>query len=444
MPDCRQSHQHRYRQCRGGVSALIALLLLLSSGDLPGSSRAQTAVVDGSIEFVESVPTETALDLPDLDDAASVWIELIDGARTSLDIESFYFSSRPGGSGRLEPVLAAVARAAARGVRVRVLADRSFDTLYPECTRRLAAIAGIDVRLLDARTLWGGVQHAKGFVIDGKTVFLGSQNWDWRALEHIRELGAVIRQRELAATFQALFRHDWLLADDIGELNPVADSTPAHSGVTGAEPGHVHTTTPAAYQPMLTANDRVVEGCLAASPPHALPAGVPWDEPMLIDMIDTARDTLRVQLLSYNPTDRSGGFYAALDNALRRAAARGVQVRMILANWSKRHYMLPHIQSLAVLPNLEIRFTNIPEHSSGFVPYARVEHAKYLTADRQAGWLGTANWSRSYFHSSRNISLFLRGDGCTATLDRFFARSWSSEFAEVVDPCGQYEPPRRE
>ena len=38
---------------------------------------------------------------------------------------------------------------------------------------------------MNARALWGGIQHAKFFVVDGREFFLGSQNWDWRALEAV-------------------------------------------------------------------------------------------------------------------------------------------------------------------------------------------------------------------------------------------------------------------
>ena len=43
--------------------------------------------------------------------------------------------------------------------------------------------------MIDIGTVAGGVQHAKFFIVDGEEVFLGSQNFDWRALKHIHELG---------------------------------------------------------------------------------------------------------------------------------------------------------------------------------------------------------------------------------------------------------------
>jgi phosphatidylserine/phosphatidylglycerophosphate/cardiolipin synthase-like enzyme len=325
-------------------------------------------------------------------------------------------------------------------VTVRVLADRGFDATYPEIARRLAAHDGIEVRLLDARALWGGVQHAKGFAIDGERFYLGSQNWDWRALTHIHELGALVESPPLTRRFRTVFELDWQNASP-----PDAEAPPP--GGPAAARGAEHPAPPAAATgtavPLIAAGGDTVLATLAASPPEALPPGLPWDEPLLIELLDGARTRIRVQLLSYNPSDREGRYWEPLEAALRRAAARGVEVQMILANWSKRDYMLPYVKSLAVLPRVEVRFTSIPEWSGGFVPFARVEHAKFVTVDGERCWLGTANWSRDYFYQSRNLSLFLEGAAACRVPDRFFALSWQSPYAEAVDPCGRYEPPRR-
>jgi phosphatidylserine/phosphatidylglycerophosphate/cardiolipin synthase-like enzyme len=377
------------------------------------------------IELVESVPIETDFDLPSLRDAPAVWLEMIQTARQSVDIGAFYISARPEGEGALAPLLAALAQASARGVRVRTLTDAGFYRTYPEIVDRLGDLPGAESRQFAVRRLWGGVMHAKYFLIDDSEFFLGSQNWDWRALEHIRELGVRIRHPGLTTQLQRIFDLDWKLA--AGDTAAVHAATWKNESLTTVS---------------LPFRDGTVDVTLAASPPQALPAGIPWDEPLLVEMIDRAEQELCLQLLSYNPTDRDGNYYPVLENALRRAAARGVRVRIVLANWSKRHYLLPHIQSLAALPAIEIRFSNLPAWSGGFVPYARVEHAKYLVADGQACWLGTANWARSYFHTSRNISLFCSGQEFAAAVREFFNRGWDSPFAETVDPCGQYEPPR--
>ena len=227
----------------------------------------------------------------------------------------------------------------------------------------------------------------------------------------------------VTAAVDAVFAHDWAVAG--GE--PLPDDPvgvgPWTLAVKGREP---------------------VSCTFAASPPMALPPGVPHDLPPLLETIDGAESVLRLHLLSYNPVGRDGAYWDALDGALRRAAARGVDVRILLSNWAKRAYMLPHIRSLAVLDHVEVRFTNIPEWSSGFVPYARVEHPKYLVADGDRAWLGTSNGSKGYFTNSRNLSFFFEGASIAGDLAAWFDNSWNGEYAETVDPCAPYEPPRRQ
>jgi len=376
----------------------------------------------GTMQLVESVPVETVLDQPDLPEARDVWPAMIAAASRTLDIEVFYISADPAREDALDAVLAAVAAAAGRGVRVRLLADRGFHKTYPEWIDAVGALPGAEARLIDARRLWGGVQHAKFFVVDGHDCFVGSQNWDYRALEHIHELGARFTADAVAAAVGAVFAHDWALA---GGETPPDRATAAGPWTLAAAGGETSTVR------------------FAASPPQALPAGVPHDEPLLVALIDRAAHEVRLHLLSYGVAERDGTYDATLDAALRRAAARGVQVKIILSNWAKRAAALPHIKSLAVLDNVEVRFTNIPEWSGGFVPFARVEHPKYLVKDGDEAWLGTANWGRDYFHESRNLSFFVAGGPVAGDMARWFDASWHSPYAEVVDPCADYAPPPR-
>ncbi|MEZ4387854.1 MAG: phospholipase D-like domain-containing protein [Candidatus Krumholzibacteriia bacterium] len=399
---------------------------------LLGLASLATADV-GTVTFVESVPlgTEAYLDLPDLPQAPDVWLDLVRGARTSLDIFSFYVSPDPDRPGPLRAVLDAAEARARDGVEVRLLIDAKFARTYPETHERWSALPHMQSRLLDCEDVWGsGVLHAKGMIIDGRRFFLGSQNWDWRALVHIHELGVVVEQHDLAADLERIYAVDWAYAGG-EEIPPLADDV---SDVPDFAP----------VRRLALPDGRVCDAVLAASPPRALPAGVPWDLPLLIDQIDNATTRVRLQMLSYNPGERDGGYWDVLDAALRRADARGCEVQIILSNWSKRHFMVPYIKSLSVLPHTEVRFTNIPEWSGGFIPFARVEHAKYVTCDGQAVWLGTSNGSRDYFEQSRNISLFLRGAGAADAADRFFEASWLSPYAETVDACAEYEPPRRQ
>ena len=404
------------------------------------AAPAPAADTPGTFTLVESWPEHTALDLPQIPDAPDVWARTIGGARTRVDLAGFYFSRKGDGkdaagpdSARdlLLPVLAQVEAAARRGVTVRLLADAKFADTYPAVPAWAATLPGAVSRRFDVGAQWGGVLHAKYFLVDDDALYLGSQNFDWRALNQIHELGILVRDRTLAAQARRLYDLDWTLAD-------------GPTGAAGTPGGPDQAAL--ADLPSVPLNSRegdAVRAVLAASPRAGLPAGIPWDLPLLVEMMDAARDSLHLQLLSYGVTDRDGRLFDDLDRALRRAAVRGVGVRIILSDWAATKYALPWLKSLAAVPGIELRLTSIPAHPGGFISYARVEHAKYLTVDGKALWVGTSNWSRDYFFESRNLSLFLNGDGAPRDADSFFNLSWHGPYATVVSPCGDYAAPRR-
>jgi phosphatidylserine/phosphatidylglycerophosphate/cardiolipin synthase-like enzyme len=396
------------------ITLLLCLLALPASGQ-------------EVFELVESAPVETVLDHPDIRDAWQVWPEMIDGARKTLDFAEFYASDDPDSkNSRLVPVIQAVERAAARGVRVRFLAEKNFQKTYPEILARFAAKPGIEVRIYDFGALGGGVLHAKYFLVDGREVYMGSQNFDWRSLAHIQELGARVIEPSVARAFSDVFETDWALADPGGHTDrrfrakPGDYLFPAKVG-DGPE------------APLVTA---------VFSPEHWLPDPTLWDLPRLAGMIDQARSTVRVQLLTYKAVNWDGSYFDTLEAALRRAALRGVKVQLLLADWSKNKGNIEGLQSLQALPGIDVRLSTIPQWSGGFVPFARVGHAKYMIVDGRRSWIGTGNWEGDYFFRTRNSGLVIDSPAVGARLDRYFADAWGSPYAYDVDPGATYEPPR--
>src|SRR5688572_9667922 len=104
-------------------SPLVLFALPLLLGLTPRAPK-------GTLQLVESWPVETTLDNPALPEAADVWVTLLDGAKSSVDLGEFYVTTVPGS--RLDLVLAALVRAADRGVKVRLCADAKFAKTYPE------------------------------------------------------------------------------------------------------------------------------------------------------------------------------------------------------------------------------------------------------------------------------------------------------------------------
>jgi len=374
-------------------------------------------------ELVESIPIETTLDNPEIRNTLEVWLEMIHRAKKSLDIEQFYISNKAGEP--LEEVLTAIIAASKRNVKVRIIVDSALYTTYPSSVDSLARTSNIEVRVISYRKLAGGVQHAKFFIVDNEELFLGSQNFDWRALKHIHELGIRLRHKEAVKVYQDIFELDWKLAlrNDKSLIAKFMQRKrypmPLLIEVQN-EPSIVfHPTT----SPRTTSLDTLL-----------------WDEPHLVRLIDSAKTDVCLQFLSYNPVGRDKSFYPALDHAMRRAAARGVKVKMIVSDWEKDHPAVDHLKSLACVPNIEVKFSSIPDWSGGYIPFARVEHCKFIVADESAFWLGTSNAEKSYFYTSRNVGMIVKNKKLAETVKNVFLKSWNSTYTELINPGKEYEP----
>ena len=361
-----------------------------------------------AVELVESAPIETDLDHADVPNAADVWLAMIESAERSLDIAEFYAVSAPGS--RLEPVVRAIEAAADRGVTVRFLIETIFLKTYPELVARLGARKGITVRHFDASKTMGGILHAKYFVVDDRESYLGSQNFDWRSLEHIQELGVRIREPRVTHALAEVFASDWAFAG--AEVRPIRLNA-LDFPVTTSRDG-------ASAMPALSPKGFVGDDAL-------------WDLPALVHLLDGAKRSVEVQLLTYHPAHRDHAPFRELDDALRRAASRGVVVRLLCSHWQDKPGLIDAVRDLARLPNVEVRLLHIPPWSGGEVAFGRVAHAKYLVIDEgEVAWIGTSNWEGDYFTKSRNVGLVLRGGAVGPRLHRIFDDGWAEPFAERV------------
>jgi phosphatidylserine/phosphatidylglycerophosphate/cardiolipin synthase-like enzyme len=283
-------------------------------------------------------------------------------------------------------------------VRVRFMADRVFVKTYPDTLERLRR-ANVDVKIVDYSKLAGGVIHAKYFIVDGEETFLGSQNFDWRALDHIQEMGVRIRSPAIARMLEDVFAIDW---EGKKIAAPAHDAIPAKSG------------------------ERI---SLVASPTGWLPDEKEWDLPRIVAAIDGAKSSIDVQVLTYGAHERDGTPFTTLDDALRRAAARGVRVRLLVSSWAKPK----SLAEIAAVPNVEVRVITIPPWSGGEIPFARVAHAKYAVFDRGAlAWVGTSNWEGDYFTKSRNVGVMIEGGKAPPRLEGIFEDGWTSAYSNVV------------
>ena len=369
------------------------------------------------VQLGESRPLETALGDPSLPTAAAVWIDMLRGARRSVDLEHFYLSRKPGES--LDPVLDEIGRAAGRGVKVRLLLDAGMHRTYPQPADSLAALPGVSARFVDYRRLAGGVQHAKFMIVDGREAWLGSQNLDWRALTHIHELGARVTLAPVALAFEDVFETDWAAADSTVKPSPV-DRHPVHWPVAFEQDG------------------KRGELWASASPRALTPGSLPWDRDVLIERINAARHEIVAQVLSYG-VGGHGNADSTLHRALLAAAARGVRVKLVVSDWELGGRGEPDLRALAAMPNIEVRISRVLEWSRGYIPFARVEHCKYMVADSTWLWLGTSNWEPSYFLATRNIAITVRHAPLARQVRGIFETSWNAHSAVALRADSKFE-----
>lgn len=420
---------HGAMRSRPGSSTLFAALLLTAAG--LACTRPQPG--PPPIQLIETRPVEASLGDPSLPTALDTWLELIDSAETSLDFEEFYMSTWPGEP--LEQVMAAIGRAVERGVRVRIILDSRMYSTYPQPADSLDALDGIDVRTIDLGRIAGGVQHAKFFVVDGGTVCLGSQNMDWRALKHIHELGVVLRDARVAGAFQQVFDMDWAAAG-AGENDPEADGAVLRQAGLAAL-GPRATAWPVSIE---MPDGREVGVRPSFSPKHFSPDSTLWDRDAIVELLDSAEREAVVQLLSYT-IESYGMRDSTLDAALRRAAARGVNVRLLISDWqADSESRMRALQDLSAVSGIDAKLSYIAEWSGGYIPFARVDHCKFMVVDGSRVWIGTSNWGPGYFETSRNVAVTIEDPELAGRVRGIFETGWSDAAAIDVSPDGEYAP----
>jgi phosphatidylserine/phosphatidylglycerophosphate/cardiolipin synthase-like enzyme len=358
-----------------------------------------------SIEVVQSVPKETNLQVPGLPLTQDVWIKMINGATKTIDLEEFYVTSQPGEA--LEPVLDAIRAAAGRGVKVRLIIDAGFYKTYPSDPNALAQVANISVKTIDFSAL-GGIQHTKYFVVDGNEFYAGSANFDWLALEHIHEIGLHITDASMAQGLESVFDMDW---NEAGETKLLSSSTasPAESFLMKKE------TFPAGYQMM-------------ASPPKQTPQGLEDSLTVILSALAHAKTSFKLQVYEYDTSVfGTNEHWHTLDNAVRAAAARGVQVQMAVDKAALKAGKAD-LQALAKLPNIQIKVITVPAWSGPVIPYSRLIHSKYFVIDGTSAWVGSENWSSTYFTGSRNVGIMLTDSSVIANLNLVFNQVWTSGY----------------
>lgn len=128
-------------------------------------------------------------------------IALIDGARSTLDVEVYLLTS--------DGVLDSLERAKARGVAVRVILEREVMEGGNSGAYALLASGDIQVRYASRACQ---LTHSRFTILDGQAVLVGSHNLSGAALYDNREASVILRDSAAVSAFAAVFEEDWAAA----------------------------------------------------------------------------------------------------------------------------------------------------------------------------------------------------------------------------------------
>src|SRR5262249_50006280 len=326
--------------------------------------------------------------LTDYDGIIARLVADIDGAQNHAHLLFYIFAD----DRATAPVVEALGRAAARGVRCRVLADAigsrpGLRTLRPKLTA-----LGVEVREMLPVRLWPWKKarldlrnHRKIAVIDGRVGYTGSQNLVAAAFKEgityeelmVRVTGPVVLD------LQYVFAADWFL-----ETSEVLDGE--------------------AEFPCPEIAGSVAAQALASGP--AFPTQN--NQRLIVALVHGARKRVVLTTPYFIPDE-------PLLQALQTAALRGVDVHLVVSE--KGDQLIVHLAQGSYYEELLEAGVHIHLHRGKFL------HAKHLSVDDSVAQIGTSNLDIRSFALNAEVMLMIYDSGLVARLaaeqERYFANS---------------------
>ncbi|XP_022107491.1 phospholipase D3-like isoform X2 [Acanthaster planci] len=436
------------------VAVIVTFTFLGIGASRPEPDHWEKCTDNCSIVLAESIPANLTFPpgSPSHVSTFDTWMNLINMATKSIDIASYYWTLNgkdvyvdPTDKQGEEIFKGLMNAGTKRGIAIRIAQNKPSEYLPNNDTQSLQKAGAAQVRSLDFDALIGsGILHTKMWVVDRKHVFIGSPNMDWRALTQVKELGVAFFNCSCVAKDAAkLFEVYWTL------------------GKPGARvPTHWPTNYSTPYNKMapmqIKANGTDTDVYLSSSPPQFCSDGRTNDIDAILDVMDNAERFIHVAVMEYYPFlafSDPQKFWSVIDDKLRSAAFnRGIAVRLLASSWNHTNPdMFGFLQSLAVLNNtskmdIEVKIFKVPSTpAQAQIPYARVNHNKYMVTDKQA-YIGTSNWSKDYFVEDGGVGVIVNqtssaaagnsGESLTKHLRQqvadVFERDWNSDYATYV------------
>ncbi len=414
------------------ILTVTVLIFISACAQSEDNSKADETLQTGTfpLTVVESVPSGTGLSTPGVIKTSEIWKDILRSADETINLGMFYMVSKEGS--QIEEIIQIIKEQVAAGVELKVVTDKIFYKKYPEIPDKLDSLKNAEVRIIDLGEIAGGVMHAKYFIVDGRHFYVGSANFDWRSLEHIREIGLAGSSAKISSQLLEIFNRDFTLA---GGKDKKRESPSFHPN---SMPD---------YEKLKEAKTDLGRFTLSvsATPPMITPAKILLTEESIIKIINSAQKSIFIDIFQYGlSSSYSPVYYDYIDRALRQAAARGVRIKFMVSDWALSENQQAVLKSLQVMPNIEVRYLAIPEAEEGHISFARVSHTKLLIADGKTAWTGSANWQPGYFNESRNVGIITGKNELVQNLTKFFNTAWKSSYARYLELDKTYSPPRRQ
>ncbi|XP_026186054.1 phospholipase D3 isoform X2 [Mastacembelus armatus] len=406
----------------------------------------QPCSTDCRVHLIESIPVGLyQSSLWSKQSIADSWLHLLDKANSSVNIAAFYFTLRSSDSEFLDAddsqgrnVFEHLKQLESKGVNLQIAVNGPQSSTQD--TVELAA-AGAKVREVDLNAITGGIVHTKLWVVDQKHFYLGSANMDWRSLSQVKEVGLLVEDCScLAQDAYRIFEVYWSIGGGTnGSLPPY---WPARLSALSSSQNPLH----------VKFNGVPAQVYLSSAPPQISARGRSDDLSTILSVIGDAQKFVYISVMDYLPLSEFQEplrFWSTIDTALRAAACtRGVQVRLMVSCW--KHSPAPmfiFLQSLLVLNrpplqcDINVKIFTVPSSAEQLeIPFARVNHAKFMVTDRVV-YIGTSNWSENYFTHTAGVSLVVNQTGSEvgkgqqtlqSEAEELFLRDWRSQYASEV------------
>lgn len=413
-------------------------------GIVPATSLCSS---DCRVSLVESIPVGLYPSAPaPRESIAQSWLRLLERADHSVDVAAFYVtlwspnSDPTDAQGRL-----VLEKMKSKGVNLRVAVNSPQSSTAD--TEELSA-AGAEVREVNLAALTGGIIHTKLWAVDQKHLYVGSANMDWRSLSQVKEVGLAVEDCScLAKDVSRVFEVYWTVGGANGSLPPY---WPARLSALSSSENPLQ----------LKFNGIPAKVYLSSAPPQLSTRGRTDDLAAILSVIEDAEQFVHVSVMDYLPQSlysKPARFWPPLDSALRAAAcSRRVQVRLLVSCWPhSKAAMFVYLQSLLVLNrpplncDIQVKVFTVPSTPEQMqIPFARVNHAKFMVTDRVV-YIGTSNWSEDYFTQTAGVGLVVNQTGSEpgpgletlqSQVEQLFLRDWTSQYSteltvDQTDAC---------